>query len=162
MSSPELSYTVRPWVRTGLPMYFPQPVSVPTTPSLSDPLQDKGLATIRIVDAIPGHNATTSTPPTSYTPDSLDTPTPPSPLLPPTSRTSSKQDRTPRSNLFGARDRNTKSPQTPSSTGRKRGKTIPASSSPHTPEARPQSALSWTPSTSSTQVANWISGLLRR
>lgn len=165
---PRLTYTVRPWVTSGLFLHgLPSPVLVDT------PKKESSL-TIRLVDSQTrpeSDSPETSRPSTAPSIPGIPTPSPCSPVESiHTSRPSSKQDggtpeqRTPRSVLFGPRDKNQSSPHTPTPTARARGKTFPLlGSSPRTPEnGRSDSALSWTPSSSSKHLTTWFSGLLGR
>lgn len=170
---PQLTFTVRPWVKTGLSLHgLPSPV-------LADAPKEKPSVTIRLVgshsrlDADTPHSSrpgsapsTRSTPTLSAHPHvSASHPDPMQDRLTP-------ERRTPRAELFRPRDetwnqnqnQTHSSPQTPSM-GRARGKTVPLlRGSPRTPESggRADSALSWTPSTSSKHLASWFSGLLGR
>jgi hypothetical protein len=174
---PQLAFTVRPWVKTGLSLHgLPSPV-------LAGPAKEKESTTIRLVDSpicLAFDSPHTSRP--SPAPSSQCTLTPSAPphistrTLAPSSRLDSMQNipecRTRSAVLFGSRDKNQipnqSSPRTPS-TGRARGKTVPLlGGSPRTPESgttaggRADSALSWTPSSSSKNLAGWFSGLLGR
>lgn len=168
---PQLTYTIRPWVKTGLSFHgLPSPV-------LADPSsKEKAIPTIRRVispASLDSDSPHTSKPASAPTTQDTSTPTPSArpqeSAFPSFSCSSSQQAtperRTPRAVLFGPRDKNHSSPQTPS-TGRPRGKTVPlVGSSPKTPEhvgARTDSAMSWTPSTSSRHLTSWFSGLLGR
>ena len=164
--SPQLTYTIRPWVKTGLSLHDL------SSPILTDPPKERPSSTIRLVDA--SNCLDSDSPPAprpSFTPSTQDTPTPCAPaqvsMSTSTPRSDSNQDtperRTPRAVLFGPRDKNSSNPRTPS-TGRPRGKTVPmVGTSPKTPEnRRTDSALSWTPSTSSKHLTSWFSGLLGR
>jgi hypothetical protein len=173
---PQLIFTVRPWVKTGLSFH-----GVPS-PLLRDPAKELESATIRLVDSptrLACNSPHTSRP--SSAPRSQCTPVPsapphvstcaPAPSFRPNSTQNIPECRTPRTVLFGPRDKNQiltqSSPRTPS-TGRARGKTVPLlGGSPRTPESgttggRADSALSWTPSTSSKHLTSWFSGLLGR
>ena len=160
--------TIRPWVKNGLSLHgLPSPV-------LTDTPKEKPSPTIRLVDS----ETSLHTPGTSKPSSTSSTPAAPlvsTPTLTTTTKTShpiSKHDkstpehRSSRVTLFGPRDKNYGSPHVTPPTGRARGKTVPFlgnSNSPKTPDStRTDSALSWTPSTSSKHLTNWISGLLGR
>jgi hypothetical protein len=104
---------------------------------------------------------------------SRDTPPPPRTVVPvpevlklpfvrPLTKKESSEGRSPRT-FYAPRDKNS-TPKTPPLMGRARGKTVPLLStpSPKTPDRDSESVLSFTPSTSSKQFANWFSGLLGR
>ena len=151
------TYTVRPWVKVGLPQ-IPMPFSHTSSLSSSnaDFLPPRTESSIRVVN----RTETTERKKRSSPRGSL-TPTPS--LQKSASMSSTSDRRTPRS-LFSAREKDQPSPRTPPS-GRPRGKTIPSASTEsgiRTPERNTDSALSMTPSTSSKHIASWLSGLLGR
>lgn len=164
---PWLKYTVRPWVRAGLPLAMP----VTSSSGLSSPVMTDGtdgrMPTIRLVDSLfMGELQSIDGSRPNSAPPTRDTPTPISTPALKSLRPSFEQDTTGRgthqSVLFGPRNKKQASPQTPP-IGRVRGMTVPLmSSSPATPERNSDSALSFTPSTSSKHIAHWFSGLLGR
>ncbi|KAF2872383.1 hypothetical protein BDV95DRAFT_382373 [Massariosphaeria phaeospora] len=164
---PELKYTVRPWVRTGLSLTMPVLGSsgLLSTPISTDATAVTRSSTIRLVGTTPATESLRSmqTPNHSSSTLARDTPTPkaasrfnhPSPTLDPP-----EQPRAAKLNTLSMRDK--PSPKTPPN-ARPRGKTVPlAGSKTHTPERDTDSVLSFTPSTSSKHIANWFSGLLGR
>lgn len=161
----QLKYTVRPWVRTSLPLAYPSSCSSGlSTPILSDLSSEKNASTTRLVDSIPILDliSTYESGRPASTPASSNTLTPPLPRTCPQSRLRlpSSNHRSPES--LSRRDANHASPKT-TPTVRARGKTVPMiSSRPHTPERHTDSALGYTPGSSSKHIASWLSGLLGR
>lgn len=162
---PNRTYTVRPWVKVGLPpmSFSPSSSLTGSNPEFGCP---KASSTFNVISrtSTPESRKSTATP----TLLSRETVTPVSSLHKSASVGSWPEKRTPKSFFGSSRDKEKiGAPRTPP-LGRARGKSVPlpaseVNSRTQTPERNSDSALSMTPSTSSSkQIANWFSGLLGR
>ena len=168
------SYTIRPWVKTGLPLALPctnasdsrllnngrdahsrvQPNEAPLDKISVNIIRSADPCTQPDFDNHESHRQSPSPLRDAFTPPTLHSSRP------------SPREGTPithwsRTALFGPRDK-TLSPKTPP-TIHIRGKTVPTTTpSPRTLERSSDSAVSFTPITSSRHIANWFSGLLGR
>ncbi|KAF2471642.1 AIP3-domain-containing protein [Lindgomyces ingoldianus] len=158
---PIRTYSVRPWVRVGIP---PLPISpVPSLVDISpnDLSQSAPSSTIRLVEPTPAPESPTPLQNPTYMSGTPTSEATSPPTAKPTSTTIVPERRTPRSSFFGPRDKDKASPKTPP-TVRPRGKTVPMAV-PSTPERADTASLhSFTPSTSSKHISSWFSGLLGR
>jgi hypothetical protein len=129
-------YTIRPWVKTGLP---PMPIFT-NSPKPEAPV-------VTTTAAHESHGATTRTLTTTASTPVLSHEREiaiPTPLIP---------SRTPRSLILRASNKTTPT--------RPRGKTVPETRTPdRDKDADTASVVSFTPSVSSKHLANWFSGLL--
>lgn len=162
--TPQLRYTVRPWVRSGLPLPMQM---LSHSPALASPLAPSPSSrtlnsTIRVIDSTesPADHHMTSIDTRTATPISIDSSTPDH---------SSLRRRTQKSASLSLRTRDRElSSRKSTPTRRARGNTVPLNSTPkgaHTPEHSrdgADSVLSFTPSMRGQQLTNWFSGLLGR
>ncbi|KAF1928541.1 AIP3-domain-containing protein [Didymella exigua CBS 183.55] len=140
----QLSYTVRPWVKSGIPL----PMQMLAHTPMANQFPHSPSPPLRVLAS------TENTPPnprTTATPLSID-------ASPPSSRARTHKSA---SLSLRARDRHDSSRKS-TPTRRPRGNTAPTA--PCTPDRRDgaESALSFTPSMRGQQLASWLSGLLGR
>lgn len=150
--TPQLSYTVRPWVKSGVPLPMQM---LAHSPGLAMQLPySPTTPTVRTVESNANPTLSQAGARDAPTPSSIDT----------TSSHSSLRRHTHKSAPLSLHTRRGNSPSRRSiPTRRPRGDT--ASTTPHTPDHSrdgADSVLSFTPSMRSQQLANWFSGFLGR